>query len=85
MRTKAFWLDVIERAGKTAAQVLLSALGADQLNLLSVAWLPVLGVAGGAALLSLLTSIVSAPVGEPGTASLVPAGSGRHARTEEQP
>lgn len=82
MRTSAFWLDAAERALKTAAQTLLALWGTDGLDLLSVSWGPALSVAGGAALLSVLTSIASSRVGDPGTASVV-VSRGRHARDEE--
>ena len=70
---KTFWLATLERALKTFAQALLATLGVDA-ALLSVNWPQVLSVAGGAALLSVLTSIGSAklPMGEPGSPSLVP-------------
>lgn len=73
MWTSTFWLDAGERALKTAAQALLSLwlVGDVMFNLLDVSWGPALGVAAGAAVVSLLTSIVSAPVGDKGTASLV--------------
>jgi hypothetical protein len=75
MWTTAFWADAGERALKTAAQALLSLwLVGDVFNVLDVAWGPAFGVAAGAAVVSLLTSIVSAPVGDKGTASLVSSG-----------
>lgn len=73
MFTVPFWKDAGERALKTAAQALLSLwlVGDVALNLLAVEWGSALGVAAGAAVVSLLTSVVSAPVGDAGTASLV--------------
>jgi hypothetical protein len=64
-------LDAVERAVKTAAQGTLTVLGADKLNILHVDWETALGLGGGAAVLSLLMSIASAPFGTPGTASVV--------------
>lgn len=71
--TAAFWSGVLDRALKSFAQQLLLLWGADQgLNLLSIDWRSALGLAGGAALLSLLTSLASAPVGDKGSTSLLP-------------
>lgn len=75
MASTAFWTGAFDRAMKSFAQALLLLWGADEgLNLLDIDIVPSLGVAAGAAVLSLLTSIVSAPVGEPGTTSLLPGG-----------
>lgn len=71
MWTAQFWKDAGERALKTFAQALIAVLGAGAVDLMSVGWKQDLSVAGGAALLSLLTSIGSAKVGEPGSPSLV--------------
>lgn len=78
MVTRAFWADVAERAVKTFAQTLALLLAADGANLLTVDWPTSLGVAGTAAVLSVLTSVGSARFGTAGTASLV--STGRHAR-----
>jgi hypothetical protein len=72
MYTVAFWKDATERAVKTGAQAVLLFLGADQMfDAISADW----GSAGsffvGGVVLSYLTSVVSAPVGDKGTASLV--------------
>lgn len=66
-----FWKDAAERAIKTVAQVLIAFLGADVVNAFAVDWQKAAGVAAGAAVVSLLTSVASARVGEPDTASLV--------------
>lgn len=79
MGTRAFWADVAERAVKTAAQCLLALWAGDGVSLLHLDWPTSLGLAGTAAALSVLTSIASAGIGDPGTASLV-ATSGRHTR-----
>lgn len=69
----AFWKDASERAVKTAAQFVIGAWGIGDgiFNALEMDW----GFAGGAALggmvLSLLTSIASAPIGSKGDASVV--------------
>lgn len=57
MFTKAYWLDVAERAVRTFAQTLVTVWGAGQFNLLEVDWAQSLGVAGGTAVLSVLNSI----------------------------
>jgi hypothetical protein len=67
------WLrDAIERALKSAAQAIVLALGASQgFNLFSADWQNVAGIAAGAAVLSVLTSVISAPLGAKGSASLL--------------
>lgn len=71
MWTLAFWKDTAERAVKTAAQAVILGLGLAQgANLFEMDWRAALGLAAGGAVLSLLTSIVSAPFGNKGTASL---------------
>jgi hypothetical protein len=61
----------IERAAKTFAQTLVALLSADSFGLLNAPWGASLSAAGMAAVLSVLTSIASRPVGESGTPSLV--------------
>lgn len=82
MFTKAFWLDAFERAVKTWAQSLLALVGAGATNLVLLDWGDMLGISGTAALISVLTSIVSAGVGSKGTASLVDDPAGKHAKPE---
>lgn len=80
MWTKAFWLATAERALRTVAQVLLTLwVGAVPLNALQIDWSQSLGVALGAALISVLMSLV--PAGPTGSPSWVPdpaAVAGRH-------
>jgi len=75
VRTAAFWTGTLDRALKSFAQGLLLLWGADEgLNLLEVNLVTSLGVAAGAAVLSLLTSLVSAPIGDDGTTSALRGG-----------
>ena len=60
LATRTFWIDAGERAAKTAAQAI---------DLFTIDFVTVVGVAGGGALLSLLTSVAS--VKRTGTASAV--------------
>ncbi len=71
MLTYLFWQLTIERAVKTFAQSLLAILSVDAVNLFTVSWIAALSTAGMATLLSVLTSVASAPVGEPNTPSLL--------------
>lgn len=48
--------DILDRAGSTAAQAALAAIGGDVANIWSVDWKAVLGLAASAALLSVLQS-----------------------------
>ena len=70
--TRSFWADAGERALKSAAQAVLgTALVADRaFDVLHADASVLIGAAATGAALSVLTSIVSAPVGGPG-ASLV--------------
>jgi len=79
MLTATFWRAVAERAAKTCAQSLLALLAADGVDLLSADWRAIGATAALATVLSVLTSIVSAPVGHAGTPSLVDDTPGRHA------
>lgn len=75
MLTQAFWIGAIDRAVKSFAQSLLLLWGADAtFNIVEVDIKGALGVAAGALVLSLLTSLGSAPVGESGTTSFLPGG-----------
>lgn len=76
MWSRGFWIGTADRAIKAFATTLLLLLGGGQtgLNLLAVNWRAALATAGGAALLSVLTSLVSAPIGEPGTTSALRGG-----------
>lgn len=71
MFTKSFWKQTAERAMKSAAQGLLGLWALDGFNVLHADWELAGGVAAGAAVLSVLTSIVSLPFGEPASPSAV--------------
>ncbi len=75
MFTYRFWQLASERAVKTFAQSLVAILSATGFGLLTAPWSTVLSTAGMAAVLSVLTSMASAPVGEPNSPSLLPAAS----------
>lgn len=73
MFTAKFWTETFERACKTIGQALLSmwVVGGITPNLLTVDWRNALGVAVTAAVLSVVTSIVSLPIGESGSPNLL--------------
>lgn len=71
MWTSNFWLQSAERAVKSAAQSLIGLWALDGFNVLNADWLLAFGVAAGAGALSVLTSIVTAGVGEPNDPSAV--------------
>ncbi|OBB15510.1 hypothetical protein A5731_00285 [Mycolicibacterium conceptionense] len=73
MWSLTFWKDTAERALKSFAQGVILALGGGAVNVLTIDWLTLAGAGGGAALLSVLTSIVSAGVANKGTASMTSA------------
>jgi hypothetical protein len=69
--TLTFWLDALERAIKTAAQTVLGLIGTNVVDATSLDWQEI-GVATAFTTgLSILTSIVSSGIGEPGSASLL--------------
>lgn len=85
MLSAAYWAQVIERAGKSAAQALLIVWGSAEINVLAVNWTTALGVALSAALVSVLTSLASLPFGPSNSPSLVaPPLTGKH-EVKEQP
>jgi hypothetical protein len=69
--TRLFWRDAAERAVKTFAQAVLATFGAGALDVLHADWGNALALGGGAAALSVLTSLVSSQVHDPESASLV--------------
>ena len=73
--TNAFtltWLvDAAERAAKSFAQGVLTAFTGDAVDVWHLDWKAVLGVGLGSAIYSVLSSVISAPVGATATASLI--------------
>lgn len=64
MWTAIFWKQVFERAVKTFVQGLIALVTGDQVfGILDVDWQKAAGIAALATLLSVLTSVASAPVG----------------------
>lgn len=59
-----FWKGTLERAIRTAAQAVLALLGTDVAGILQVDWVQVASVAGLAAFLSVLMSVVATGVGD---------------------
>jgi hypothetical protein len=78
---RQFYADAAERLVKTAVQSLLAYFAAGAVDVVSADWGEALTVAGTAALISLLTSLLSVNFGHSGTASLTTAvePAGRHA------
>lgn len=58
-----FWRQAVERAVKTAAQAVALAIGGDALNVLNNSPTVIASAAGGGFLLSIVTSVATAPVG----------------------
>lgn len=71
MFTKSFWKAAAERAIKTVAQALIAVIAATSFDWFSADWKAIVGTAATAGVLSLLTSIASAGVGDHGTPSVV--------------
>lgn len=71
MLSKPFWKDALERAVKTAAQTAVALIGTGAVGIIDVDWANIASVSGVAALVSLLTSVASGPIGEPDTPSVV--------------
>jgi hypothetical protein len=69
--TLTFWLDAGERCIKTAAQTVLGLIGTNVVDATSLDWQEIGIAAAFTTGLSILTSIVSSGIGEPGTASVL--------------
>lgn len=66
MWNKQFALAVLERAVKTFAQALVAVFAAGSVTVLDANWTQALAVSGTAALVSVLTSVASASIGNYG-------------------
>lgn len=73
---KRFIIDTAERAVKTAAQTAIAAIGTTHL-ISAVDWKTVLSTSLLAAILSILTSIASKPVGDTNSASIIKCKAGK--------
>lgn len=73
MFTAAFWKAAAERAAKSAAQALVGLWALDGFNALNADYRLAGGVAAGAALLSLVSSVASLPFGKQSSPSLTTA------------
>jgi hypothetical protein len=71
MTSWTFWRQSTERAVKTAAQFALVFTGADAFNILEMDIASAGGFALAGAVVSILTSVASAPFAETGTPSMV--------------
>lgn len=73
MYTLTWFKDAAERAVSTAAQMTLSAIGADYFDVVHLDWRAIGSIAAGAAFVSVLKSLAvgAAPIGTPGTATPV--------------
>lgn len=75
MFTVKFWKDSAERAIRTLAQSFVATITVGT-SLIDIDWQQSLGIAGTAALLSVLTSVAAS--GRGGDASLLASGGGKH-------
>ena len=69
--TVGFWKGVAERAVKTAAQTAVAFFVVGETGVADVDWATIGGISLVAAIVSVLTSLASAPFGPEGTPSLV--------------
>jgi len=72
MFTRNYWAQVAERAIKSAAQALIGLWPLDHFDVLQADWELAGGVALGAAVLSILFSLVTSGTGQPNSPSAVP-------------
>lgn len=78
--TRAFWTATLERAISTAAQSVVLAIGADQLDVLQADWVTLAGFGAGGFVLTVLKSLAASQVGEAGPSLANEIAVGRHAR-----
>jgi hypothetical protein len=74
MWTISFWKQAVERAVKTAAQAGAAFFVVGTTGVADVDWATVGGIAGAAAVASVLTSLASAPFGQENSPSVVEVG-----------
>ena len=72
MFTAKFWTEALERAVKSGAQAIIAAIGVNAAGLADVDWTAAAGAGGLMAVLSVLTSLASAPFGPSDSPSVVP-------------
>lgn len=72
MFTEDFWVEAADRAFKAAGYTLLAAWGSEWTGPYALGWDTTWRMALGMAMISLLGSMVSAPLGRRGTATLLP-------------
>lgn len=73
MFTRAFWIAAVERAVKTFGQTAVALVGGDAvLSIVEIDAGAIAGVAGAAAVVSVLTSLASIPLSTGDSPSLVP-------------
>lgn len=70
MFTANFWKSAAERAIKTVAQALIAVIAATTFDWFTADWQAIAGTAATAGVLSLLSSIASAGIGDKGSTSL---------------
>ena len=71
MFTKSFWKSAAERAIKTVAQAFIAVIAATTFDWFSADWKAIAGTAATAGVLSLLSSIASAGIGDKGSPSIL--------------
>ena len=71
MFTATFWKSAAERAIKTVAQAVIAVLAATTFDWFTADWQAIAGTAATAGVLSLLSSIASAGIGDKGSTSLL--------------
>ncbi|MCW2767557.1 MAG: hypothetical protein JWO11_3516 [Nocardioides sp.] len=71
MTTVSFWKATAERLVRAFAVSMLSLLGAGVIDIVHVPWTTDLSISGGAAVASLLASLVASQVGDPGSPSFL--------------
>lgn len=71
LTASGFWKLAAERAVKTVAQTAVALIGAEAFDIFVFDWSALFAVSAGAGILSILSSVASAPVGERQDPSLI--------------